>query len=59
MHAGRSCPLRHYDTQVMEAFLRYADTEPGETSEDGDFTVIEAECLAGCGFPTWKTPPCH
>jgi NADH:ubiquinone oxidoreductase subunit E len=36
----------------MDAFLRYANTEPGETSEDGDFTVIEAECLAGCGFPT-------
>jgi NADH-quinone oxidoreductase E subunit len=38
--------------EVMDAFLRYANTEPGETSEDGDFTVIEAECLAGCGFPT-------
>jgi NADH-quinone oxidoreductase E subunit len=38
--------------EVMEAFLRYANTEPGETSEDGDFTVIEAECLAACGFPT-------
>ena len=36
----------------MEAFLRYTDTEPGETSDDGNFTVIEAECLAGCGFPT-------
>ena len=24
----------------------------GETSEDGNFTVIEAECLAACGFPT-------
>ena len=38
--------------EVMEAFLRYANTDPGETSEDGDFTVIEAECLAACGFPT-------
>lgn len=38
--------------EVMEAFLRYANTEAGETSEDGDFTVIEAECLAACGFPT-------
>jgi NADH:ubiquinone oxidoreductase subunit E len=36
----------------MEAFLRYTDTEPGEISEDGNFTVIEAECLAACGFPT-------
>ncbi|HKJ01017.1 MAG TPA: NAD(P)H-dependent oxidoreductase subunit E [Longimicrobiales bacterium] len=46
-----SCNLCGAD-EVMEAFLRYTDTEPGETSEDGDFTVIEAECLAACGFPT-------
>ena len=37
---------------VLEAFLRYTDTELGETSEDRSFTVIEAECLAACGFPT-------
>jgi NADH-quinone oxidoreductase E subunit len=46
-----SCNLCGAD-EVMDAFLRYANTEAGETSEDGDFTVIEAECLAGCGFPT-------
>ena len=46
-----SCNLCGAD-EVLEAFLRYTDTEPGETSEDGDFTVIEAECLAACGFPT-------
>ena len=46
-----SCNLCGAD-DVMEAFLRYANTEPGETSAEGDFTVIEAECLAGCGFPT-------
>ena len=38
--------------EVMDAFLRYSSTDPGETSEDGEFTVMEAECLAGCGFPT-------
>lgn len=38
--------------EVLEAFLTYADAEPGETSADGNFTVIEAECLAACGFPT-------
>ncbi len=38
--------------EVLEAFLAYADTELGETSQDGNFTVIEAECLAACGFPT-------
>jgi NADH:ubiquinone oxidoreductase subunit E len=37
---------------VLAAFLRYTGTELGETSEDGNFTVIEAECLAACGFPT-------
>jgi NADH-quinone oxidoreductase E subunit len=46
-----SCSLGGAD-EVLEAFLRYANTETGETSEDGDFTVIEAECLAACGFPT-------
>ncbi len=37
---------------VLQAFLNNTGTELGETSEDGIFTVIEAECLAGCGFPT-------
>ena len=46
-----SCNLCGAD-EVMEAFLRYTDTEMGETSEDGFFTVVEAECLAACGFPT-------
>jgi NADH-quinone oxidoreductase E subunit len=46
-----SCNLCGAD-EVMEAFLRYVGTDPGETSEDGNFTVMEVECLAGCGFPT-------
>ena len=46
-----SCNLAGAD-EVVDAFLRYTDTELGETSEDGGFTVIEAECLAACGFPT-------
>jgi NADH-quinone oxidoreductase E subunit len=37
---------------VLAMFLSYTDTEIGETSEDGNFTVVEAECLAACGFPT-------
>ena len=37
---------------VLTMFLSYTDTEIGETSEDGNFTVVEAECLAACGFPT-------
>ena len=46
-----SCNLRGA-CEVMEAFLQHTGTELGETSREGDFTVIEAECLAGCGFPT-------
>jgi NADH-quinone oxidoreductase E subunit len=46
-----SCNLCGAD-EVLEAFLRYTATEQGETSDDGNFTVIEAECLAACGFPT-------
>ncbi|HEX6309138.1 MAG TPA: NAD(P)H-dependent oxidoreductase subunit E [Longimicrobiales bacterium] len=37
---------------VMEAFVRGAGAESGEISFDGAFTVIEAECLGACGFPT-------
>lgn len=46
-----SCNLCGAD-EVLEAFLAHTDTELGETSTDGDFTVVEAECLAACGFPT-------
>lgn len=37
---------------VMEAFLEATGTEAGEVSSDGEFTVIEVECLGACGFPT-------
>jgi NADH-quinone oxidoreductase E subunit len=46
-----SCNLCGAD-EVMQAFLEHTATEPGEISGDGDFTVMEVECLAGCGFPT-------
>lgn len=46
-----SCNLCGAD-DVMDAFLEHTGTEMGETSADGNFTVVEAECLAGCGFPT-------
>jgi NADH-quinone oxidoreductase E subunit len=38
--------------EVMEAFLEAVGTESGEVSADGLFTVMEAECLGACGFPT-------
>lgn len=46
-----SCSLCGAD-DVYRAFLEATGTEPGETSEDGNFTVMEVECLAACGFPT-------
>lgn len=38
--------------EVMEAFLEATGTEAGEMTDDGIFTVMEAECLGACGFPT-------
>lgn len=38
--------------EVFEAFLEHTGTEPGQISDDGEFTVIEVECLGACGFPT-------
>jgi len=38
--------------EVLHAFLAATGTEPGQTSADGKYTVIEAECLGACGFPT-------
>lgn len=46
-----SCNLCGGD-DVLAAFLEQADTDLGETSRDGLFTIMEVECLAACGFPT-------
>ncbi|MBI4545530.1 MAG: NAD(P)H-dependent oxidoreductase subunit E [Gemmatimonadetes bacterium] len=46
-----SCNLCGAD-DVLAAFLGHTGTEPGETSADGRYTVIEVECLGACGFPT-------
>lgn len=46
-----SCNLRGAE-DVLAAFLKHAGAELGEVSDDGFFTVVEAECLAACGFPT-------
>jgi len=48
---GISCNLKGGE-EVAQAFLNNIGAELGETSDDGLFTVVEAECLAGCGFPT-------
>jgi len=35
--------------QVLEAFERELAAPPGETSEDGEFTLRAIECAGGCG----------
>lgn len=46
-----SCLLNRGE-EVLESFLEATGTREGEVSEDGEFTVIEAECLGACGFAT-------
>lgn len=37
---------------VVEAFADELGVRPGETSEDGAFTLRTVECLGGCGWAT-------
>lgn len=46
-----SCHLNRAD-EVLERFLDEVGAREGEMSPDGEFTVIEAECLGACGFAT-------
>ena len=46
-----ACHLNRAE-DVLETFLAETATREGEMSEDGLFTVIEAECLGACGFAT-------
>ena len=46
-----SCHLNRAE-DVLRRFLAETNTREGEISEDGEFTVIEAECLGACGFAT-------
>lgn len=46
-----SCHLNRAE-EVLHRFLSETGTREGELSEDGEFTVIEAECLGACGFAT-------
>jgi NADH-quinone oxidoreductase subunit E len=38
--------------QVLEAFESELGLHPGETSEDGEFTLRTIECAGGCGWGT-------
>ena len=46
-----SCHLNRAE-EVLDRFLEEVGTREGEISDDGEFTVIEAECLGACGFAT-------
>ena len=46
-----SCHLDEAE-EVFERFLSETGTRAGEISEDGKYTVIEAECLGAGGFAT-------
>ena len=37
---------------VLEAFERELGIGPGETTNDGEFTLRTVECIGGCGWPT-------
>jgi NADH-quinone oxidoreductase E subunit len=37
---------------VLEAFEHELGVRPGETTEDGEFTLRAVECIGGCGWPT-------
>ncbi len=49
--AGIGCDLCGAE-DVVEKLLEATGTGLGETSEDGQYTVVEVECLGACGFPT-------
>jgi len=49
--AGIGCDLCGAE-EVVERLLGLTDTRLGETSADGMYTVMEVECLGGCGFAT-------
>jgi NADH-quinone oxidoreductase E subunit len=36
--------------QVLEAFEQELGVHPGETTEDGEFTLRAVECAGGCGW---------
>lgn len=37
---------------VVEAFERELGVRPGQTTDDGEFTLRAVECLGGCSTPT-------
>lgn len=44
-----SCMLRNSD-KILRHIEERLDIKPGETTKDGRFTLVEAECLGACGY---------
>lgn len=42
-----SCMLRGSD-DIVRSFCQKLNTEPGKVTSDGDFIVLQTECLAAC-----------
>lgn len=47
-----SCELSHHD-RLLDLIRQKLGIEPGQTTDDGRFTLLTAECLGSCG-----TAPC-
>ena len=45
------CGLRGAQA-VLDAFEAELGIAPGETTDDGEFTLRAVECIGGCGWPT-------
>jgi NADH:ubiquinone oxidoreductase subunit E len=45
------CGLRGAQ-QVLDAFESELGLAPGQTGDDGEFTLRAVECIGGCGWPT-------
>jgi NADH-quinone oxidoreductase subunit E len=45
------CGLRGAQ-DVLRAFEAELGVAPGETTDDGEFTLRAVECIGGCGWPT-------
>ncbi|HEX6489909.1 MAG TPA: NAD(P)H-dependent oxidoreductase subunit E [Gaiellaceae bacterium] len=45
------CGLRGAQ-EVLRAFEDELGVAPGETTDDGEFTLRAVECIGGCGWPT-------
>jgi NADH-quinone oxidoreductase subunit E/NADP-reducing hydrogenase subunit HndA len=46
---GTACYVRG-SQEIIETFSRLLKIKPGETSQDGNFTLAAARCIGACGL---------